>query len=141
MSNSNITFFFRFVNKRASYPFGIISLAHAPVTVTARKCCQDCYQHGCLCSLAVASITLSTCLYCACWVCHLTLVLHCQYVYTVLVESSNIGNTLSICLYCTCWVCHLTLVLHCQYVYTLLVESSNIVGVKHNNPNFNFILS
>ena len=32
--NSNITSFFRFVNKRASYPFGIISLAHAPVNVT-----------------------------------------------------------------------------------------------------------
>jgi len=32
--NSNMTFFFRFVNKRASYPFGIISLAHAPVNVT-----------------------------------------------------------------------------------------------------------
>ena len=31
---SNITSFFRFVNKRASYPFGIISLAHAPVNVT-----------------------------------------------------------------------------------------------------------
>ena len=29
-SNSNMTSFFRFVNKRASYPFGIISLAHAP---------------------------------------------------------------------------------------------------------------
>jgi len=28
-SNSNMTSFFRFVNKRASYPFGIISLAHA----------------------------------------------------------------------------------------------------------------
>jgi hypothetical protein len=26
--------FFCFVNKRASYPFGIISLAHAPVNVT-----------------------------------------------------------------------------------------------------------
>jgi hypothetical protein len=26
---SNMTSFFRFVNKRASYPFGIISLAHA----------------------------------------------------------------------------------------------------------------
>ena len=26
--------FFRFVNKRASYPFGIISFAHAPVNVT-----------------------------------------------------------------------------------------------------------
>jgi hypothetical protein len=26
--------FVRFVNKRASYPFGIISLAHAPVNVT-----------------------------------------------------------------------------------------------------------
>jgi hypothetical protein len=26
--------FFRLVNKRASYPFGIISLAHAPVNVT-----------------------------------------------------------------------------------------------------------
>jgi hypothetical protein len=33
--NSNITSFFRFVNKRANYPFGIISLAHAPVNVTA----------------------------------------------------------------------------------------------------------
>jgi hypothetical protein len=32
--NSNITSFFRFVNKRASYPFGIISLAHVPVNVT-----------------------------------------------------------------------------------------------------------
>jgi len=32
--NSNMTFFFGFVNKRASYPFGIISLAHAPVNVT-----------------------------------------------------------------------------------------------------------
>jgi hypothetical protein len=31
---SNITFFFRFVNKRASYPFDIISLAHASVNVT-----------------------------------------------------------------------------------------------------------
>jgi hypothetical protein len=31
---SNITSFFRFVNKRASYPFGIISLAHAPLNVT-----------------------------------------------------------------------------------------------------------
>jgi hypothetical protein len=32
---SNITSFFRFANnKRASYPFGIISLAHAPVNVT-----------------------------------------------------------------------------------------------------------
>jgi hypothetical protein len=31
---SNMTSFFRFVNKRASYPFGIISLAHAPVIVT-----------------------------------------------------------------------------------------------------------
>ena len=31
--NSNITSFFRFANKRASYPFGIISLAHAPVNV------------------------------------------------------------------------------------------------------------
>ena len=29
-----MTSFFRFVNKRASYPFGIISLAHAPVNVT-----------------------------------------------------------------------------------------------------------
>jgi hypothetical protein len=33
-TNSNITSFFRFVNKRASYPFGIISLAHVPVNVT-----------------------------------------------------------------------------------------------------------
>jgi len=32
--NSNMTSFIRFVNKRASYPFGIISLAHAPVNVT-----------------------------------------------------------------------------------------------------------
>jgi hypothetical protein len=32
--HSNMTSFFRFVNKRASYPFGIISLAHAPVNVT-----------------------------------------------------------------------------------------------------------
>ena len=31
---SNMTSFFRFVNKRASYPFGIISLTHAPVNVT-----------------------------------------------------------------------------------------------------------
>jgi hypothetical protein len=31
---SNITSFFHFVNKRASYSFGIISLAHAPVNVT-----------------------------------------------------------------------------------------------------------
>jgi hypothetical protein len=31
---SNITSFFRFVNKRASYPFGINSLAHAVVNVT-----------------------------------------------------------------------------------------------------------
>ena len=29
----NMISFFRFVNKRASYPFGIISLAHAPVNV------------------------------------------------------------------------------------------------------------
>jgi hypothetical protein len=34
MEYSNITSFFRFVNKRASYPFGIISLVHAPVNVT-----------------------------------------------------------------------------------------------------------
>ena len=32
--NSNMNSFFRFVNKRANYPFGIISLAHAPVNVT-----------------------------------------------------------------------------------------------------------
>ena len=31
---SNITSFFRFINKRASYPFGINSLAHAVVNVT-----------------------------------------------------------------------------------------------------------
>jgi hypothetical protein len=31
---SNITSFFRFVNKRAIYRLGIISLAHAPVHVT-----------------------------------------------------------------------------------------------------------
>jgi hypothetical protein len=29
-----MTTFFRFVNKRAGYSFGIISLAHAPVNVT-----------------------------------------------------------------------------------------------------------
>ena len=29
-----MTPFFRFVNKRASYPFGIISLAHVAVNVT-----------------------------------------------------------------------------------------------------------
>jgi hypothetical protein len=34
MEYSNITSLFRFVNKRASYPFGIISLVHAPVNVT-----------------------------------------------------------------------------------------------------------
>ena len=34
ITNSNMTSFFRFVNKRASYPFGIISLAHAPMNVT-----------------------------------------------------------------------------------------------------------
>ena len=32
--HSNLTSFFRFVNKRASYPFGLISLAHALVNVT-----------------------------------------------------------------------------------------------------------
>ena len=32
--HSNKTSFFRFVNKRVSYPFGIVSLAHAPVNVT-----------------------------------------------------------------------------------------------------------
>ena len=31
---NNMTSFFRFVNKRAIYPFGIISLTHAPVNVT-----------------------------------------------------------------------------------------------------------
>jgi hypothetical protein len=31
---SNITSFFRLVNKRASYSSGIISLAHAPMNVT-----------------------------------------------------------------------------------------------------------
>ena len=34
INNSNTTSFFRFANKQASYPFGIISLAHAPVNVT-----------------------------------------------------------------------------------------------------------
>jgi hypothetical protein len=34
MEYSNITPFFRFVNKRASYPFGIISLVDVPVNVT-----------------------------------------------------------------------------------------------------------
>ena len=33
-NNSNMTSFFHFVNKRASYPFGIISLARSPVNVT-----------------------------------------------------------------------------------------------------------
>jgi hypothetical protein len=33
-----MTTFFRFVHKRASYPFGMISLAHAPVNVT------DCFN-------------------------------------------------------------------------------------------------
>ena len=33
-SNSNMTSLFRFVNKRPSYRFSIISLAHAPVHVT-----------------------------------------------------------------------------------------------------------
>ena len=32
--NSNMTSFYRFVNKRAIYRLGIISLAHAPVHVT-----------------------------------------------------------------------------------------------------------
>ena len=32
--NSNITSFYRFVNKRAIYRLGIMSLAHAPVHVT-----------------------------------------------------------------------------------------------------------
>jgi hypothetical protein len=34
MLNSNMTFFFRFVNKRAIYRLGIISFAHASVHVT-----------------------------------------------------------------------------------------------------------
>ena len=34
LNNSNMTSFLRFVNKRASYPLCIISLAHAPVNVT-----------------------------------------------------------------------------------------------------------
>ena len=34
IKDSNITPFFRFVNKRASYPFGIISFAHVAVNVT-----------------------------------------------------------------------------------------------------------
>ena len=34
MQNSNMTSFFHFVNKRAIYRLGIISLAHAPVHVT-----------------------------------------------------------------------------------------------------------
>jgi hypothetical protein len=34
IGDSNMTSFCRFVNKRASYPFGIISLAHALVNVT-----------------------------------------------------------------------------------------------------------
>jgi hypothetical protein len=34
VKNSNMTSFFCFVNKRASYPFSIISSAHAPVNVT-----------------------------------------------------------------------------------------------------------
>ena len=32
--NANMTSFFRFVNKRAIYRLGIMSLAHAPVHVT-----------------------------------------------------------------------------------------------------------
>ena len=32
--HSNMTSFFRFVNKRERYPFGIISLVHVPVNVT-----------------------------------------------------------------------------------------------------------
>jgi len=41
--HSNLTSFFRFVNNRASYPFSLISLAHALVTVTgfsigSKKC-------------------------------------------------------------------------------------------------------
>ena len=34
IKHSNMTSFFRVVSKRESYPFGIISLAHAPVNVT-----------------------------------------------------------------------------------------------------------
>jgi hypothetical protein len=34
ISNSNMTSFFRFVNKRAIYLLSIISLAHVPVHVT-----------------------------------------------------------------------------------------------------------
>ena len=34
ITHSNMTSFFRCVNKQASYPFGKISLAHAPVNVT-----------------------------------------------------------------------------------------------------------
>jgi len=34
ITDSNMTSFFRFAKERASYPFGIISLAHAPVNVT-----------------------------------------------------------------------------------------------------------
>ena len=34
ISYTNMTSFFRFANKRASYQLGIISLAHAPVHVT-----------------------------------------------------------------------------------------------------------
>jgi hypothetical protein len=45
--NSNMTSFFRFVNKRASYPFGIISLAHAPVNVTDFSIGSiNCVQHN-----------------------------------------------------------------------------------------------
>jgi hypothetical protein len=44
--NSNITSFFRFVNKRASYTFGIISLAHAPVNVSEFSIGSiNCVQH------------------------------------------------------------------------------------------------
>ena len=32
--HSNMTSFFCFANKQASYPFGIISFAHAPMNVT-----------------------------------------------------------------------------------------------------------
>ena len=45
-SASNMTSFFRFASKRANYPFGIISLAHALVNVTDFSIgCIICVRH------------------------------------------------------------------------------------------------
>jgi hypothetical protein len=41
-----MTFFFRFVNKPASYPFGITSLAYVPVNVTGFSIgSMNCVRH------------------------------------------------------------------------------------------------